>query len=138
DRLHHAWQPLGERLYRKLQRAPARRAAQWRDLLHRARGADRHRELALSLQYGSPARLDRLPAAGPGSVRSRTCRMAGYATPTRSAGHAPAGAAADPKLTFQADHSVGAGQSCRPGAASIAVTIRAPFRRARSLGMLLS
>src|SRR5690349_20899229 len=35
--------------------------------------------------------------------------MAGYATPTRSAGHAPAGAAADPKLTFQADHSVGAG-----------------------------
>ena len=36
--------------------------------------------------------------------------MAGCATPTRSAGHAPAGATADTKLTFQPDHPVGAGQ----------------------------
>src|SRR5438067_2264383 len=35
--------------------------------------------------------------------------MAGCATPTRSAGHAPAGATADTKLTFQPDHPVGAG-----------------------------
>jgi CheY-like chemotaxis protein len=33
--------------------------------------------------------------------------MAGCAIPTRSAGHAPAGAKADPKLTFGPDHLVG-------------------------------
>ena len=62
------------------------------NLPHNARGADRHRELAAALQYGSPARLDRLPGAGPRGVRARTRRMAGCATPTRFAGHAPAGA----------------------------------------------
>src|SRR5204863_9958153 len=72
---------------------------------------DRHRELATSLQYGSPACLDRLPRAGPGSVRASPRRMAGCATPTRSAGHAPAGATADTKLTFQPDHPVGAGHT---------------------------
>jgi len=34
--------------------------------------------------------------------------MAGCAIPTTSATHAPAGAKADPKLTFNADHLVGA------------------------------
>ena len=33
--------------------------------------------------------------------------MAGCATPTSSAGHAPAGATANPKLTFQSDHLLG-------------------------------
>ena len=37
--------------------------------------------------------------------------MAGCAIPTSSAGHAPAGAEANPKLTFQPDHLVGAGQA---------------------------
>src|SRR4030088_1671503 len=37
--------------------------------------------------------------------------MAGCAIPTSSAGHAPAGAKADPKLTFEPDHLVGAGHS---------------------------
>jgi putative transposase len=66
DRLHHAGQSMGERLHRKLQRAPARPASRWRDLLHAARSRDRHRELATTLQYGSPACLDRLPGSGPG------------------------------------------------------------------------
>src|SRR5882724_453188 len=37
--------------------------------------------------------------------------MAGCATPTRSAGHAPAGATADPILTFESDHPAGADQA---------------------------
>src|SRR5437588_8493208 len=37
--------------------------------------------------------------------------MAGCATPTSSAGHAPAGATANAKLTFKSDHQAGAGQS---------------------------
>src|SRR5918912_2042507 len=92
------------------QRALARRTAQWRDLLHPARSADRHRELEASLQYSSPACLDRLPGAGPRGVRARARRVAGCATATRFAGHASAGGTANSKLTFQADHSVGAGQ----------------------------
>src|SRR5918912_2447088 len=100
------------------QRALARRTAQWRDLLHPARSADRHRELEASLQYSSPACLDRLPGAGPRGVRARARRMAGCATATGFVGHAPAGGTANPKLTFQADHSVGAGQFRKPRPAS--------------------
>jgi hypothetical protein len=37
-------------------------------------------------------------------------RVAGCATSTGSAGHAPAGATANSKLTFHPDHSVGADQ----------------------------
>ena len=40
--------------------------------------------------------------------------VAGCATSTGSAGHAPAGATANSKLTFQTDHSVGADQWGRP------------------------
>jgi hypothetical protein len=36
--------------------------------------------------------------------------MAGCATPTSSAGHALAGATADPKLTFHPDYQAGADQ----------------------------
>ena len=41
--------------------------------------------------------------------------MAGCATPTSSAGHAPAGAKTNPKLTFQSDHLVGPVTSIRCG-----------------------
>ena len=72
--------------------------------LHTARGADRHRELAAALQHCPAACLGRLSRTCPGSVRASGRRMAGCATSTRSAGHVPAGATADAKLTFQADH----------------------------------
>ena len=105
-----AGQPMGERVHRELQCALARRAARRRDLLHAARGPDRHRELAAALQRRSAACLDRLPGSSPGGVRASARRMAGCATPTSSAGHAPAGAKANPKLTFKPDHPAGAGQ----------------------------
>jgi hypothetical protein len=63
------------------------RASRWRDLLHSAEGPDHHRELETALQHGAPARLSRLPPAGPGGVRARP-RMAGCAIPASSAGHA--------------------------------------------------
>src|SRR5439155_415703 len=85
----------------------------WRDLLHAAGSADHHRKLASSLQHRAAACLDRLPGSGTGGVRASTRRMAGCAIPTSSAGHAPAGAKADPKLTFHPDHLVGAGQDHR-------------------------
>src|SRR6185503_12767632 len=85
------------------------RAAQWRDLLHAARSPDRHRKLETALQCRSSARLDRLPRSSPGGVRPSTRRMAGCATPTSSAGHAPAGATANAKLRFKSDHQAGAG-----------------------------
>ena len=53
DRLHRAGQPLGERLHRELQCPPARRTARRRDLLHAARGPDRHRELADASRVGA-------------------------------------------------------------------------------------
>ena len=51
--------------------------------------------------------LDRLPGSGPGGVRPRPRRIAGCAIPTSSAGRAPAGAKANPKLTFKPDHQAG-------------------------------
>ena len=71
-------------------------------------GADRHRKLAAPLQHRPPARLAGLPAAGSGGVRASLRRMAGCATPTSSAGHAPAGATANHELTFHPDHPMGA------------------------------
>ena len=64
-----------------------------------------------SLQCRSSACLDRLPRSSTGGVHPSTRRMAGCATPTSSAGHAPAGATPSPKLTFKADHQSGADQS---------------------------
>src|ERR671916_2263482 len=87
------------------------RVAGWGDLLLTPRGADRHRELATSLQHGPPACLSGLPATGPGGVRASLRRMAGCATPTGSAGHAPGGAQTDHELTFKPDHPRGADQS---------------------------
>jgi transposase InsO family protein len=43
-------------------------------------------------------------------VRASTHRMAACATPTSSAGHAPAGVSSTAKLTFNPDHHSGAGQ----------------------------
>ena len=108
NRLHRAGQSLGERLHRELQCALARRTPRRRDLLLAAGGADRHRELAAPLQCES-ARM-RLLAIGHQHRRClcRARRVAGCATSTSSAGHAPAGAETDLKLTFHLDHSVGA------------------------------
>jgi hypothetical protein len=86
------------------------RVAGWGDLLLTPRGADRHRELATSLQHGPPACFSGLPATGPGGVRASLRRMAGCATPTGSAGHAPGGAQTDHELTFKPDHPRGADQ----------------------------
>jgi transposase InsO family protein len=49
-------------------------------------GPDRHRELAAALQHCPAACLDRLPGTCPGGVRESSRRMAGFATPTSSAG----------------------------------------------------
>jgi hypothetical protein len=55
-----------------------------------------------------PACLARVSRSGTRGVRAHPRRMAGCATPNRSAGHAPAGATADPELTFESDHPAGA------------------------------
>ena len=60
-----------------------------------ARGPDRHRELATPLQRDPAACLARLSSPSTGGVRARLRRVAGCATPTSSAGHAPAGATAN-------------------------------------------
>ena len=105
DRLHRARQPMGERLLRELQRQAARRAAQWRDLLHPQGGPECHRRLALPLQQDPSALVARLQIASTGSDA-----MAGSATPASFAGHPDHGATAAPTLTFQTDHPMGAGQ----------------------------
>src|SRR5262245_61421818 len=112
--------PLGERLHRELQRSPARRAARRRNLLHAARGPNRHRELAVSLQHDQAARIARIQAACTGGICPCLRRVAGCATPTGSAGHA--GATARLKLTFHLDHSVGANQYLPICAASFLLT----------------
>ena len=61
-----------------------------------------------ALQHGAPAWLNRLPAAGTRGVRACLRRMAGYAHPTSSAGHATGGEATNPELTSEPDHSMGA------------------------------
>ena len=81
--------------HRELQRSPARRTAQWRDLLHAARSPDRDRELATPLQRRASACLARLQAAGTGGLRTGLRCVAGFA-----------GARASVRLTFQLDHSM--------------------------------
>ena len=91
-----------------------------------AGSADHHRELETTLQHGAHAWLNRLPAAGTRGVRACLRRMAGYAHPTSSAGHATGGEATNPELTSEPDHSMGADQVRR--------TRRASARRTRSHG----
>src|SRR4028118_1514074 len=86
------------------------RRAGWGDLLLSAGSADHHRELETSLQHGAAARVAGLPSTGSGGVRAHLRRMAGCATPTGSAGHAPGGATPDHELTFNPDHPTGADQ----------------------------
>ena len=99
-------------------RAPGR-AAQRRDLRLTAglsRAADRpgpDRKLAPPLQHRPAALRPRSSSARTRGHRARPRRVAGRATPTSSAGHAPAGSPADAELTFHPDHSVGAGHPVR-------------------------
>ncbi len=86
------------------------RAAGWGDLLLSAGSADHHRELETSLQHGAAARVAGLPSTGSGGVRACLRRLAGCATPTGSAGHAPGGATPDHELTSPPDHPTGADQ----------------------------
>src|SRR4051812_11323740 len=94
DRIHRARKPVGEWLLRKLQRKAARRAAERRDLLHIEGGPDHDRRLAAALQQGAATFVAGIPTAG-----ARGTRLAGKTC----------GANARSKLTFQTDHSVGAG-----------------------------
>lgn len=55
DALHRAWQPLGERLLRKLQRQASGRTAQRRNLLQPEGGQDTHRAMAPPHLDGTPA-----------------------------------------------------------------------------------
>ncbi|CAA9426592.1 MAG: Integrase, partial [uncultured Phycisphaerae bacterium] len=82
DGLHRARQPVGERLRGELQRPPARRAVERRDLLRPARGPGRHRELAAALQRPTPARIPRLQAARARGVRAGLRCAAACVTPT--------------------------------------------------------
>jgi transposase InsO family protein len=70
-----------------------------------ARGTDRHRKLAASLQHGQAPRLNRIQAPSIRGVRACIRRVAGCAASTGFAGHA--GATASLKLTFEVDHSAG-------------------------------
>ena len=108
------------------------RVAGWGDLLLTPRGADRHRELATSLQHGPPACFSGLPATGPGGVRASLRRMAGCATPTGSAGHAPGGAQTDHELTFKPDHPRGADQGTVEPPDQLAGRLQGLSLRARS------
>ena len=61
------------------------------NLLHVARGSDRHRKLATSLQHDQASRIARLQATCTGSVRTSLRRVASCATSTGFAGHASTG-----------------------------------------------
>src|SRR5262249_36253492 len=82
-----------------------------RNLLHSARGPNRHRELAAALQHDQAARIARIQTASTAGICPCLRRVAGCATPPGSAGHASATASL--KLTFHLDHSVGADQFFR-------------------------
>jgi hypothetical protein len=74
-------------------------------------------------------------APRPRGVCASAHRMAGCATPTSSAGHAPAGAKTNPKLTFQSDHLLGAGQALvsfmHRGSSLLSLLRHAPGRECR-------
>ena len=84
--------------------------SEWRDLLHPEGGADHHRKLASALQHDPPARCARLQTTSAGGVRASHDRLADCARPTGSVGQATRRAEADPALTLNSDHLVGAGQ----------------------------
>src|SRR4051794_35389295 len=73
--------------------------------LHVARGSDRHRELAASLQHDQAACIARLQATSPRGVRACIRRVAGCATSTSFASHASTEAGLE--LTLHLDHPMG-------------------------------
>src|SRR3954469_23542578 len=79
-----------------------------RNLLHVARGSDRHRELAASLQHDQAACIARLQATSPRGVRACIRRVAGCATSTSFASHASTEAGLE--LTLHLDHPMGSHQ----------------------------
>ena len=89
---------MRERVRRELQLEAPRRIAQRRILLLFGVGQDHHRELAPSLQHHPATLIAPLHTARPGS-----CGVAGYATPTSSAGHPSRRAQANNALTFNPD-----------------------------------
>jgi len=61
------------------------------------------------LQHRTSPRFTRLSRTGTGSLHPRLRRVDGCATPASSAGHAPIARYSTPELTFDPDHSFGAG-----------------------------
>jgi hypothetical protein len=111
DRLHLPGKPSEKGGYREFQCAPARRVARRRYLLLGARSPDRHRKLAAALQHNPAARLDRLPRPGPEVfVPALTAWPAAQPRPAPPA-MLPLVPKTNPKLTFQSDHLLGAGQA---------------------------
>jgi transposase InsO family protein len=78
-----------------------------------------------------PHEITRLQAAGTRGVRASIRRVAGCATSTGSAGHAPAGPTASTKLTFRSDHSVGADHA-EPAGYTLSTEASRPRRQDRA------
>jgi hypothetical protein len=86
------------------------------------------RKLATALQHQTAACLAGLQTSGSRVVRARLRGRAGCATPTGSAGPASRSAKANPRLTFNPDHPMGADHTGSPGCRS-----RVSFDQARGL-----
>jgi hypothetical protein len=91
---------------------------------------------AFSCPRPAGARATPLHGPCPGGVCASPRRIAGCATPTSSAGHAPAGATANPKLTFKPDYHSGPGQAPGSGSSSIMRESRVTLRLGESVGRL--
>ena len=105
DRLHHAWQSLGEWILRELQLEATGRTSQWRDLLHSRGSQGRHRRLAAPLQHCAAALIARIQ-----TTRSRGSAMASFAIRPSITGYADRSAKTDHELTSTPDHLMGADQ----------------------------
>jgi hypothetical protein len=135
DRLHLPGKPSEKGGYREFQCAPARRVARRRYLLLGARSPDRHRKLAAALQHNPAARLDRLPRPGPEVfVPALTAWPAAQPRPAPPA-MLPLVPKTNPKLTFQSDHLLGAGQALvsfmHRGSSLLSLLRHAPGRECR-------
>ena len=108
-RLHRAGLTLGERLHRELQCPAARRAPERGDLLHPEGSPGSHRIVAVPLQRDPPTWQPGIPAAGSGDDHhAKLAARLRYAPPVTQLGRETRNA-----LTFDLDHSTGAGQSGR-------------------------
>src|ERR687896_231604 len=79
DAVHRAWQSLGKRLRRELQRQAARRAVGPRTVRYVAGGQGAYRALAAPVQHAPAAQLVGLPAARARGDRASFVRF-GYAS----------------------------------------------------------